>query len=48
MSGLIHDLLDTDILSDLINRGRDSPVAARLDGCTANICTRIVVAAEIR
>ncbi|MCJ2060355.1 type II toxin-antitoxin system VapC family toxin [Methylobacterium sp. J-048] len=48
MSGVVRYLLDTNILSDLINRGRNGPVAAMLEGRTANVCTSIVAAAEIR
>lgn len=48
MTEIVRYLLDTNILSDLINRGRSSPVAAMLEGRAANVCTSIVVAAEIR
>ena len=41
-------LLDTNIVSDLINRGRTSPVFAQLDRHRAAICTSLVVVSEIR
>lgn len=41
-------LLDTNILSDIINRGRTSAVSAMLDKIGPLVCTSIVVAAEIR
>lgn len=41
-------LLDTNIVSDLINRGRTSTVSAKLDKVGSLVCTSIVVAAEIR
>jgi tRNA(fMet)-specific endonuclease VapC len=41
-------LLDTNIVSDLINNGRRSAVAGMLDRHGALICTSIIVAGEIR
>lgn len=48
MSVAYRYLLDTNIVSDLINRGRTSAVSAKLDGAGAQVCTSLVVAAEIR
>jgi len=43
-----HYLLDTNIVLDLINRGRTSVVSAMLDKFGGVVCTSVVVAAEIR
>lgn len=48
MSVASRYLLDTNIVSDLINRGRTSVVSAMLDRFGSVVCTSIVVAAEIR
>ncbi|MDP4022292.1 type II toxin-antitoxin system VapC family toxin [Methylobacterium sp. NEAU 140] len=48
MSGAAHYILDTNILSDLINRGRDSAIRNVLAGLTGRVHTSVVVAAEIR
>ncbi len=41
-------LLDTNIVSDFINRGRSSQVAGFLDRVGAGVCTSLIVASEIR
>jgi tRNA(fMet)-specific endonuclease VapC len=41
-------LLDTNIVSDLINNGRASVVAGMLERHGASVCTSIVVACEVR
>ena len=48
MSVALRYLLDTNIISDVINRGRTSPVSRKIDVVGASVCTSIIVAAEIR